>query len=296
MFRKFKNNNAILVLGASGRIGNLLYSEFKKQTSPIIFYQIRDVCPNFLITEKTYKCNFFNEMHVSKLIQSLENKIDTVVGMVGVTGEDKEKLNNNLKFAKVMHKISSRIRAKKLIYFSTSAVYGLGGKFREIDATNPITAYGQSKKKSEEYLLINSNKELKTTCLRIGNVAGADALLGGAVSNKLHNNNLKVDIFDDGCGPIRNYIGPKTLARLILKMTDANKDLPAIINVGGNVPIDMKDLVQTYGISWEPRKVRNNEFQRIILDCKLLVSLFPDINFKTTTKDIVKELKQVLGS
>ena len=76
---------------------------------------------------------------------------------------------------------------KNIIFSSTAAVYGnpiTNNSILEDENLNPINPYGESKVKTEEYLLNNKNK-YNSIILRYFNVAGADPdLRSGLISDK----------------------------------------------------------------------------------------------------------------
>ena len=76
---------------------------------------------------------------------------------------------------------------KNIIFSSTAAVYGnpiTNNSILEDENLNPINPYGESKVKTEEYLLNNKNK-YNSIILRYFNVAGADpGLRSGLISDK----------------------------------------------------------------------------------------------------------------
>ena len=76
--------------------------------------------------------------------------------MTGRKAINVEDYNETIKLAHSIDQLTTGIGAKKLIYLSSSAVYGKGQRHTENGQTRPIGYYGLSKKKSEDILLKKS--------------------------------------------------------------------------------------------------------------------------------------------
>lgn len=126
----------------------------------------------------------------------------------------------------------------RVLLASSSAVYGQSraAPWTEDEPVAPPGAYGQSKRAMERDCAGPG-----VTCLRIGNVAGADALLTNP------RRPLLLDRFADGTGPVRSYIGPATLARVLRALARAPA-LPGVLNLGAPRPADMAALAQAAGL------------------------------------------------
>ena len=154
----------------------------------------------------------------------------------------------------------------QVLLASSSAVYGVNGGLvcREDTPCLPVNDYGRSKLAAEAVANRWRARGLAITALRIGNVAGADALLGGMRPGQP----TKIDCFADGTGPVRSYIGPITLADVLAKLL--GQDLPPVLNIGAPRPVAMADLAQAAGADWQYQPAPATAYQRITLDCSLL--------------------------
>lgn len=151
---------------------------------------------------------------------------------------------------------------------SSSAVYGAGRAvpWREDEALLAQTsAYGAAKRRMEEVGEAWASRGLPVTSLRIGNVAGADALLLNAEVEGPH----FVDRFASGGGPVRSYIGPASLARVIGELVAAT-ELPPVLNVAAPAPVAMSDLARAAGGDWRWRPAPAGAVERFTLDCSAL--------------------------
>jgi len=74
----------------------------------------------------------------------------------------------------------------RLIYASTTAVYGPGGPFTETDPCRPIGPYAQSKLRGEETVMAATSRGLNTTLLRLATLYGyAPTMRFDAAANHL---------------------------------------------------------------------------------------------------------------
>ncbi|MCB1361458.1 MAG: NAD-dependent epimerase/dehydratase family protein [Rhodobacter sp.] len=143
----------------------------------------------------------------------------------------------------------------RVLLASSSAVYGRSNAapWPEDAACDPPSAYGQAKLAMEQACAAPG-----VTMLRIGNVAGADALLTNP------RRPLLLDRFADGAGPVRSYIGPQSLARVLEALVRAPA-LPPVLNVGAPRPVDMADLAQAAGLPLERRPAPPDAIARLTL-------------------------------
>ncbi|MCB1389639.1 MAG: NAD-dependent epimerase/dehydratase family protein [Rhodobacteraceae bacterium] len=160
----------------------------------------------------------------------------------------------------------------RVLLASSSAVYGRSraDAWGEDEAVDPPSPYGRSKRAME---LACAGPGV--CCLRIGNVAGADALLTGTRRPVL------LDRFADGAGPARNYIGPGTLARVLLALARAPA-LPPLLNLATPRPVDMADLARAAGLPVEWQPAPEGALARVTLDMRRLESL---VAFADTDSD-----------
>jgi hypothetical protein len=112
----------------------------------------------------------------------------------------------------------------------------------------------------------------RLTILRIGNIAGFDTLLGGlrpGVPARLD------PVEGQASGPIRSYIGPVTLARVLSQLaTLAAQDaaLPSVLNIGAGA-VAMGDLLDAAGAEWTFGPKNPKVIPRVKLDITCLQNL-----------------------
>lgn len=136
----------------------------------------------------------------------------------------------------------------RVLLASSAAVYGATpGLLREDCLPAPLSDYGRAKAAMERRgAELGAARGVAVTALRIGNVAGVDAILGGWAPG------FRLDQFADGRTPRRSYIGVQTLAR-VLRDLIAAPDLPGVLNVAAPGRIEMGALLEAANLGWTPR-------------------------------------------
>ncbi|GAA3859961.1 NAD(P)-dependent oxidoreductase [Celeribacter arenosi] len=180
----------------------------------------------------------------------------------------------------------------RVLLASSSAVYGAGKgvPFREDDPLTPVNAYGASKRDMEHAV----SGEDGVTCLRVGNVAGADMLLTNALASD--GAPLTLDIFPDGHGPRRSYIGPNNLARVLVGLASVPSPLPKLLNVAAPNPVAMDSILDAAGIKWTSRPKSASGHQDIVLDCARIAQVVPSEISEVTAEGIVADWQRTIGA
>jgi nucleoside-diphosphate-sugar epimerase len=253
----------ILVLGASGRLGRMLQRHLHEaDLHPI--WQFRAPPGDALLRGQILVFDPLSEPPVSA-------PVDLVIGLAGIVpGKGELSLNVDLGLAAVHCAIA--LKAQHVMLASSAAVYGASTKpFFEEDATYPLSPYGMAKLEMEEKALgLAQRNGLPATMLRIGNVAGADALLGQ--DGKRRN----LDQFPSGHGPIRSYIGPQGLSAVLaslIRCACAGIPLPERLNVALRGGVPMADLCKAAGldVTWQPAP--QTAVETVVLDVTRLADL-----------------------
>ncbi|MFD1913002.1 NAD-dependent epimerase/dehydratase family protein [Halodurantibacterium flavum] len=138
---------------------------------------------------------------------------------------------------------------------SSAAIYGpVTAPAREDDPPAPHSDYARAKLEMER--AVADIDGIGVTFLRIGNVAGTDLLMRNAL-RATPAAPLMLDRFPRA--PRRAYIGPGTLAEVILTLAAKAPELPQVLNIaapGGGVGMDaLLDALDNHGIT-VPRKDR----------------------------------------
>ncbi len=183
-----------------------------------------------------------------------------VISLVGTVGDAKR---TQVALAKAACEIGASLGVPVLVA-SSQAVYGVqAGSLSENSPCRPNSLYGEAKLAVEQSVADRDN----VTCLRIGNVVGADMLI-----KNLRNGPVALDQFSDGSGPIRSMIGLRTLAGVftgLLRLAER----PKVINVAQPGLVSMQSLLEAAGADWYWKVAPETAVPKLELDVALLTSL-----------------------
>lgn len=261
----------ILLTGASGRVGRMVGHHWPRLTADLALVpQYRRDAPSGALAWDP--CD-----GPGALIAGMERagvQVDTMIALAGVTPGPGRDLSLNRSIAEATFEAACRARVRRVLLASSSAVYGPGdGRPLEEDTPcAPANAYGAAKLAMEAACAPWRGRGLDVCCLRIGNVAGADALLVN-VAQGGPDGAVVIDRFADGGGPVRSYIGPGTLAAVLATLCRAPGPLPRVLNIAAPAPVAMTALAEAAGAPYTMRPAPPGAHQRITLDCTRLAAL-----------------------
>lgn len=189
----------------------------------------------------------------------------TLINMIGATTGDAAHLHDsNVRFVEDLLTVAADTGVAHVILCSSAAIYGQAGRSpsHETDTPAPITPYAESKAAMEEIAKTLSADKVfrakgpKITVLRIGNVAGADALLAAAERHTKAKTPLPLHRFADGSAATRSYLGPRDLFETIRRMIIIDTPLHTI-NTTHPQAVTLDALVRAYkthllpDLTWE---------------------------------------------
>lgn len=251
-----KNGAALspdLLLGGGGQLGTMLRQNWPQEDG--LSFQSRQGADDTLV---------FDPLAEPELLRAASVGRRAVICMSGVTpahaaaSGDAMSLNTDLALAA----IDAAPSKTRVFIMSSAAVYGAAqGPHLETDDVTPVSEYGHAKLAMERAALDRGNG--RVCVLRIGNVAGADAILGGWRAG------MTIDQLADGRTPRRSYIGPNTLARVIHALCGVSK-LPEIVNIAAPGVIEMGALLDHAGLAWAPRIPEGPVIEEVRLDTAAL--------------------------
>jgi nucleoside-diphosphate-sugar epimerase len=260
----FKNKR-LVVLGATGRLGAILRNQW---TTDAVRWQARSQKAGF------HCVDILND---PKALSALCAGADSILCLAGVTKGDPQALQHNTDLALAAIAAANGIR---VFLASSAAVYGAGGaNLGETDAVTPVSPYGQAKLAMEQAALATG---APVTCLRIGNVAGADAILGGWHSR------MALDTDPDGRTPRRSYIGPQALARTLAHVITADAP-PPVLNISAPGSVQMGALLDAAGLHWRPTAPSGPVIWDVTLNTDVLALLAPFAPQDSTAAGIVAD-------
>ena len=164
-----------LVTGGSGFVGSMLCDHLTRDGHNVINVDLIK-SPNKLV--KFYNLNILNRAELETIF--LENKIDIIIhscAEVPIT-KSKDFFRVNLGGTKNIIENFIKYKIKKLVYISSSAVFGVPDKIpvSEDDERRPVEQYGMSKKAGEDlcYKLIEQGHNI--TIVRPRTIIGGGRL------------------------------------------------------------------------------------------------------------------------
>jgi UDP-glucose 4-epimerase len=259
-----------LVLGATGRIGTIL-----RRCWPVgapILWQTRQIRQ-----EQTLNWACFDPLMDTRartLAAQGRTAILCLSGVVPGRGNHShpgtpEALDLNISLAEAAIRAGAQVGAR-VILASSAAVYGnRSGLLDETTPLRPLSDYGRAKAEMETRAnRLGADLGVETCCLRIGNIAGIDSVLGNWRAG------FRLDRFADGQTPRRSYIGMQTLARVLGDVMTA-PHLPRTLNIAAPGLVGMGALLDAAGLDWTARPAPADAIPQVELDTSALERISP---------------------
>jgi UDP-glucose 4-epimerase len=205
---------------------------------------------------------------------------DIVFCLAGVTNPSHGDMDDNVTLARSALDAAALAGAGRVFLFSSAAVYGDQNILLQEDSpTRPQSDYALAKLQMEEMAHLHPHPN---TVLRLGNVAGADAILGG------WRDGFHLDRLPDGTTPKRSYIGPGALVR-VLQGLARRQSLPERLNVAAPGSVAMGDLLDAANLVWAARPATGKTIANVTLDTGLLSGLTDFAPSDSTPEGIVAD-------
>lgn len=234
-------NQKVLVLGASGKLGKMLRAAWAEMCPPLVelVYCTRKSSEGGDIVWSPGG----NTDHLPQ--------VDAIVALWGAVPGAGHRLDSNSTLARAAVDLAGCLGADRVLHCSSAAVYRPEGALLcEEDEAEPPSDYGKSKRNMESLIEALSQEQgaPSMVSMRIANVAGADSLF----ANMKPEGKLRLDRFPGGQGPLRSYVAPDDLARAIIALVLA-KDITGPINIAAPKATAMEDLAQAVGcqVTWQ---------------------------------------------
>lgn len=293
VFRQSRGRNdhvTTIILGANGRIGSVLHRHAKR-AGVAWLGQTRtghgDIHWSGQMTEASERTVF--------------QPGATLINMIGSTSQDAEDLHKtNVEFVRDLLVRAADTGVAHVILASSAAVYGNVGDASLTEDTSlaPLTPYGISKARMEDTVqLTAANNTLPAvTVLRIGNVAGCDALLAAAIRKTKQSKPMQLHRFLNGRAPLRSYIGPSDLFDVIHALSLRCVGQPRTLNISAPEPVSLDAVLNGYKshllpeLSWKDAPVPIGIPARVVLSTTRLEAF---INMSKIGKDAGTMARQV---
>lgn len=263
----------ILITGAAGFIGSHI-CDFLINNNSIIAVDDLTLGKEENI-EKLYKNRNFefikqDAANIEEMNTIFKNKnVDAVIHLAANSDIQKSAKNPNIDFDKTFMTTYSILEAmrknnvKKLIFASTSAVYGEKENLKiheDIGPLFPISYYGAGKLASEAFISAYTNMNDFTTCIfRFPNVIG-ERLTHGVIFDfikKLKNNPNELEILGDG-NQEKSYIYVRDLVDAMMFVFNNAKNGINYFNIGADGTTKVKKIAD---IICEEMKLKNVKYK-----------------------------------
>ena len=297
----------IIITGGSGFIGSNIATQLKKEHDVTIF-DLKKKIPDIDFIEG-------DVTDLESVKRSITNcdlviHLAATLGVVNVEQHPVQTLDTNLGGTKNVLEACRTNNIKKIIFSSSSEVYGepVRVPIKETDNAIPITTYGTSKFVAEEYIKAYSkNYGIQYTIFRLFNVYGlmqaTDWVLPEFVDRAI--SNQPIIVHNDG-SQIRAFCYVSDVAEAFqTALETANGE---IINIGNNnEPISIKELAEKIidltnskskikFVSFGESKRNRTEIMKRIPDiekAKKILNYSPKISLDEGIQKVVKYRKEI---
>ncbi len=245
-----------LVLGASGRIGRALRARLGAAGA---LWQTRQ-------PQEGDAWHVFDPLADPVALAAAAGETGQILCLAGPVPAPGVDFQDHIRLAEAAVRAAAP-RGSRVILASSAAVYGAQqGLLGEDLPLVPLHPYGQAKAEMEARAqALGQELGVSVTSLRIGNIAGFDAILGGWRPG------FRLDCFADGRTPRRSYIGPVMLADVIAALLQAS-GLPEVLNIAQPGPVEMGALLQAGGRAYATAPAPESAIAEVALDVTRLTA------------------------
>lgn len=288
----------VLLVGASGRVGRLVVHHWPKSV-PLLASQ-RRAAPGGAALLWSPPDGPGALLEWLAQTGATPSALVMLAGVTPAPGISEAELQGNRTLAMACLAAAQTAGIQRVLLASSSAVYGVEAKgqpFAETALPAPLSPYGRAKLAMEAVAEPYRQAGLDVVSLRIGNVAGADALLyplTAALRTSAPRTAVRIDTFADGLGPLRSYIGPQTMARVLASLSLFPGRLPEALNLAAPRPVRMAALAAAAGWPCEMVPAPATAHQSITLDCSRLARLCPMVEKDSDPAAMVAQWKATL--
>jgi nucleoside-diphosphate-sugar epimerase len=269
--------NITLIIGKNSN----LTIELQKKINNSIVISARELFRNESILDE-FKNNkikiIFNNFQPASSLKSLDNCHDYISSSIGVTAMVLDKLKNSV--------------IDKIIYTSSSSVYGENNLCSEEDNLNPLNLHAALKVANEkliEKFCIQNN--IDYTITRIFNMYGGNDNF--SIISKLmkaYKDGSILTLINDG-NSIRDFIHINDVVAIYIKLLNVKK--LSKLNIGTGVGVSIKyiiDYLSIKNISIKTKNINSEEIKTSISSIKKLNKLIWKKKFINILEFVVKEL------
>jgi nucleoside-diphosphate-sugar epimerase len=263
---------ATLVMGSSGRIGQLLRLHWPAEARPV--WQARCAPPGMgPVAVWDFDWRIIDPVADPAGLARAAEGAEAILCLAGVVPGSRrsQPLSDNVTLALAAVRAAADAGGgARVLLTSSAAVYGSRtGLLDETAELRPANAYGAAKAEMERQAsALAADLGVRLSALRIGNIAGLDAALGGWQPG------FRLDRFPCGQTPRRSYIGARALARVLAALV-ALPELPPVLNVAQPGTVAMGELLQAAGLPFGLQAAPEAAIPDVQLDVARLMALLP---------------------
>jgi nucleoside-diphosphate-sugar epimerase len=275
-------NTATLIIGKRSNLSSYLY----KKVPNVIILSTEQLSKSLSCLDKYEKINIvFNNFQPSSKVNDLSSPLAYI--------NTSFLLTINI----VNYIITNNILINKIIYTSSSSVYGDTELSLESNTTSPQNVYSFIKRANEEYLLkICTDNCINLTIARVFNMFGGTDIF--SVVSKIINccsNNKELTIVNKGLS-VRSYIHVSDVAKIYKKILCESYKGIRIMNVSSGFHFSVHDLLSyanENGYHVVVKNINRNEIPCSISDMKLLNSIIDTSDFVNVKDYIVRKISSI---
>lgn len=268
----------VIVTGSTGRIGRILRCVWTRKPGPDIVWASRQL-------------GLWPDLLHGLLTPCPRDAI--ILHLAADLSPGPAAAARSIAMAKAVAGAACRGQARHIFLASSAAVYGPSDKdLSEASECRPAGEYGRAKLLAEQ-VCKDAAGQVPMTVLRIGNVVGADALIGGARPGR----KVWLDpVPGRSGGPLRSWIGPQGLARVLttlVRLAQESQPLPPVLNLAAREPFAMADMLAAAGLDWDYGPTNPQTLARVTLDTSRLSKL---VSHRLTTPDcLIRDWRRASG-
>ena len=304
----------ILVTGALGHIGSKLIRDLSSITNIKNIYLIDDLRTqrfnSLMLLSKKGKYKFYDETLSKENLDLLVKKSDFIIHLAAITdaassfGKFNQLKKNNLDNTKLVTYFCSKYK-KKLIFISSTSVYGSNDKimYEDENNLNPQSPYAKIKISEEKYInKFIKEKKINAVILRFGTILGYSTGMRfhTAVNKFCYNASLgkPLTVWKTALNQKRPYLGINDACSSIIFFINNPKFFNNTYNVLSS-NLTVKDiinyikLVKKVKVNFVNSKIMNQLSYEVSVDkLKKLKFKFKD-NLKFLIKEEMKYLQNI---
>ena len=235
----------IALTGSSGLIGSCLLKDLKRTNHNLICISSSYSRPN----ENIYS---YEDMLAGKILES----IDCIIHLASMNSEmSKEEIPLEVEITKKVIEGMDAMRCKKIIFFSTSKVYGensfVQDIFLEDSSLNPLCPYGQAKVECEQVIdRFSEDMGYRYIIFRMPPILINDPKSNIGKLFEIIGKGLPIPSFSQGDSNLRSFLSYEFLYSSIKMALRFEYKLPnKIFNLSNTHPISTNELFRVIGLS-----------------------------------------------